>query len=224
MNKQQLALLALLKTKFTGVADAILEKIATKKGANITDEQVNSVAEGVTFQNIIDSHADSRVNEATASAVANYEKKHNIKDGKPVETAKKEEKKEQGGDETPEWAKPLIEANKAMQEKIAQMEGEKTADSRKSQLLEAIKGTSDVFKARYQKDFDRMNFKDDADFAEWLEDAKKDAVNFQQQDINDTVAGRKDYKEKTEEEYKKMFESSLEQSDNTPAGAVKLDI
>lgn len=222
MNKQQLALLALLKTKFAGVADAILEKIATKKGANITDEQVNSIAEGISFQNIIDSHADSRVNEATASAVANYEKKHGIKDGKAVGGGKQEDKKEPEED-APEWAKSIIDTNKALQDKIAQMEGEKTAGSRKSQLIEAINGTSEVFKARYQKDFDRMNFKDDADFAEWLEDAKKDAVNFKQQDINDAVAGKREYKEKTEEEYKKMFENS-EDADNTPAGAVKLDI
>ena len=153
MNKQQLALLALLKTKFVGVADAILEKIATKKGANITDEQVNSTAEGITFQNIIDSHADSRVNEATASAVSNYEKKHGIKDGKPVEGGKQNEKKEPEDKETPEWAKALIDSNKAMQEKIASMEGEKIAGSRKSQLLEAFEGTSEAFKSRYQKDF-----------------------------------------------------------------------
>lgn len=220
MNKQQLALLALLKTKFAGVADAILEKIATKKGANITDEQVNSIAEGITFQNIIDSHADSRVNEATASAVANYEKKHGLKDGKTVEGGKQVEKKEPEND-TPEWAKSIIETNKALQDKIAQMENEKTVGSRKSQLIEAIDGTSDVFKARYQKDFDRMNFKDDADFAEWLEDAKKDAVNFKQQGINDTVAGnRRDFVEKTQEEYEKMF--NPETTENS--GSVKLDL
>ena len=222
MNKQQLALLALLKTKFVGVADAILEKIATKKGANITDEQVNSTAEGITFQNIIDSHADSRVSEATASAVANYEKKHGLKDGKTVKEDKQEEKKELEND-TPEWAKALIESNKAMQDKIATMEGEKVVSSRKAQLLEAFEGTNDAFKSRYQKDFERMNFKDDEDFKAWLEEAKTDAVNFKQQDINDTVAGKRDYKEKSEEEYKKILEVSND-SDNTPAGAVKLDI
>ena len=110
-----------------------------------------------------------------------------------------------------------------MQDKIATMEGEKVVSCRKSQLLEAFEGANDAFKSRYQKDFDRMNFKDDEDFKAWLEEAKNDAVNFKQQDINDAVAGKRDYKEKTEEEYKKMFEGS-EQADNTPAGAVKLDI
>ena len=156
MNKQQIALLALLKTKFAGVADAILEKIATKKGANITDEQVDSIAEGITFQNIIDSHADSRVTEASASAVSNYEKKHNIKDGKPVEGGKQNEKKEPDND-TPEWAKALIESNKAMQDKIATMEGEKVVSSRKSQLLEAFEGANDAFKSRYQKEIGRAS-------------------------------------------------------------------
>ena len=40
--------------------------------------------------------------------------------------------------ETPEWAKQLIEQNKALTDRIAKMEGQRTTDSRKQQLSTII--------------------------------------------------------------------------------------
>ena len=47
-------LLALLQTKFTGVDNAILDRIATKKSENVTDEaQLPTIAEGIGFQDVL---------------------------------------------------------------------------------------------------------------------------------------------------------------------------
>lgn len=77
-------ILAELKTKFIGVPEAILDRIATQRAKTVTTEEaVNSLIEGITLQHIFESYGDSRATEASITAVSNYEKKHNIKDGKP---------------------------------------------------------------------------------------------------------------------------------------------
>ena len=52
-------LLALLQTKFPGVDNAILDRIATKKSENVTDEaQLPTIAEGIGFQDVLTSYGD----------------------------------------------------------------------------------------------------------------------------------------------------------------------
>lgn len=82
-------LLAGLKTKFGGVEDAILQRIASKKSEGLTDEsKVNSVLEGISFQDVLTSYGDYRADGAQKTAVLNYEKKYHIKDGKAIEEPK----------------------------------------------------------------------------------------------------------------------------------------
>lgn len=79
-------LLTLLQTKFPGVDNAILDRIATKKSENVTDEtQLTTITEGMSFQDVLTSYGDYRAGDATQTAVKNYEKRHNLKDGKPIE-------------------------------------------------------------------------------------------------------------------------------------------
>ena len=86
-------ILAGLQTKFTGVDSAILTRIANKKAEGITDaSQVQTIVDGVGFSDVLNSYGDFRANGAVASAVTNYEKKHNIKDGKPIQIEKPIEK------------------------------------------------------------------------------------------------------------------------------------
>ena len=80
-------ILAGLQTKFTGVDAAILTRIATKKAEGVTDEtMVNSIVEGISFSDVLNSYGDFRAGDASKTAVTNYEKRHNLKDGKPIET------------------------------------------------------------------------------------------------------------------------------------------
>lgn len=97
-----------LKTKFDGVQDAILNRVAEKLSETVTTEDaVATAVEGVTLQSLLDSYADSRANEASQTAVRNFRQKHGLgEDGKPF---KKEDPKPQpkpeptGGDEPPQW-------------------------------------------------------------------------------------------------------------------------
>lgn len=79
-------LLVLLQTKFQGVDNAILDRIATKKSENVSDEaQLTTIAEGISFQDVLTSYGDYRAGDASQTAVKNYEKRHNLKEGKPIE-------------------------------------------------------------------------------------------------------------------------------------------
>ena len=105
-------ILAGLQQKFTGVDTAILTRIATKKAEGVTDEtKVNSIVEGISFSDVLNSYGDFRAGDASKTAVSNYEKKHNLKDGKPIETTTTI-KTEENKDDVPAWAQALIDSNK----------------------------------------------------------------------------------------------------------------
>lgn len=176
-------ILTSLKTKYPGVSDAILNRIAEKLAKTVTKEdEVETAVEAVTLQQVLESYGDSRATEAQQSAVTNYEKKHGLKDGAKVETSgggQQSQQQQQAGaqqqqqgqsktDETPEWAKTIIEDNKALRNEILEMKGEKTATSRKTELNKILGNAPEKIRQRYEKDFARMNFKDDEDFNAWI--------------------------------------------------------
>jgi hypothetical protein len=72
---------------------------------------------------------------------------------------------------------------------IANFGKEKVTTTRREQYAKALEGTSDAFKNKSLKDFDRMNFKDDEDFTSYLTDATEDAKGFIQEDANNGLGG-----------------------------------
>ena len=169
-----------LKAKFEGVSEAILGRIADKIAKTAkTLEEVTAAVEGVTFQQVLESYGDSRATEAQQSAVTNYEKKHGLKDGKKVETGggtppnPVESKGKEGENKKGEDLSALIEAAvnnaiKPLSDELATIKGEKVANNRKSKLNKILDGAPEKIRQRYEKDFDRMNFKDDEDFDGWI--------------------------------------------------------
>lgn len=135
-------ILAGLQQKFAGVDTATLTRIATKKAEGVTDEtKVNSIVEGISFQDVMQNYGDFRAGQAQTSAVSNYEKKHGLKDGKPVKEPeeKKDEKKDEKKNEVPSWAQALIDSNKSLSEKLSTYEAEKAQAQRNSQISAVAK-------------------------------------------------------------------------------------
>lgn len=135
-------ILAGLQQRFSGVDTATLTRIATKKAEGITDEtKVTSIVEGISFQDVMQNYGDFRAGQAQTSAVSNYEKKHGLKDGKPIENPeeKKDEKKDDKKDEVPAWAQALIDSNKTLSEKLSAYESEKAQAQRNSQISAVAK-------------------------------------------------------------------------------------
>lgn len=128
----------LLKTKFEGVDESILSRIAETKAAKAvkTEEEANTYVEGITLSHLLNSYGDIRSTEAQRTAVANYEKKYGIKDGKKVSTEGDPKKLGTGedDDDTPAWAKKLMEDNAALRQRLDTYDSEKRTSSRREKL------------------------------------------------------------------------------------------
>ena len=165
-------ILAGLQQKFAGVDTAILTRIATKKAEGVTDEtKVNSIIEGISFSDVLNSYGDFRAGDASKSAVTNYEKKHNLKDGKPIETTTTI-KTEENKDDVPAWAQALIDSNKSLLTEVSTLKQEKAQATRQEQILAKAKEYG--IPENYAK---RCAIKDDEDLDAYFKDLKQEFAN-----------------------------------------------
>jgi hypothetical protein len=170
-------ILAALKTKFQGVEDATLQRIASKKSEGVTDEsKVNSIVEGISFQDVLKSYGDYRADGAQKTAISNYEKKHNIKDGKSIEETKPQTPaptpQPKPAEEVPAWAQSLIDSNKTLSEKLAAMDAKTKADIRCQQIDEVAKSFG-IPEFAYKG----KQIADDADLNQYFTDLKQEMQN-----------------------------------------------
>lgn len=167
-------ILAGLQTKFSGVDAAILTRIATKKAEGVTDaSQVPTIVEGVGFTDVLTNYGDFRAGDATFKSVQNYEKKHNLKDGKPIENPNPNPNP---NPDQPDMATIIANAVSAavkpLSDKLSQFETEKTQATRQEQVMAKAKeyGIPETFAKRYA-------IPDDADLDTYFKDAKQELAN-----------------------------------------------
>lgn len=172
-------ILAGLRTKFAGVDDATLQRIASKKSEGVTDEsKVNSIVEGISFQDVVTNYGDFRADGAQKTAVSNYEKKHNIKDGKPIEEPKPQDPlptptpQPNPTEQVPAWAQCLIDSNKTLSEKLAAMDAKTKADVRNKQIDDVAK-TFGIPEFAYKG----KTIANDADLNQYFTDLKQEMQN-----------------------------------------------
>lgn len=169
-------ILAALQTKFPGVDATILNRIATKKAEGVTDEsKVDSIVEGISFADVLNSYGDYREGQAQSSAVTNYEKKHGLKDGKPIENPdpKNQPDPNDKKEDVPAWAQVLIDSNKGLNEKIAKMEAEKQQATRNEQIL--AKAKEYEIPAEFAE---RFAIKEDEDLDVYFKDLQQVFANY----------------------------------------------
>jgi hypothetical protein len=127
-------LLALLVAKFLGVSKATLERIAEKKAGSVSDEsQLQSVADSIDFGQVLQSEVDAKITDSNKKAIQNYESKHKLKDGQPVEDppAPPVNPTPPVKDE-PEWFKSYREAQ---EQKIKDLEAKNQERETKEKLI-----------------------------------------------------------------------------------------
>lgn len=154
-------ILEALKAKFVGVNANLLNRIADKLAKTVTtDEQVATAVAGVTQDiiEIIESYGDSRATEAQQTAVANYEGKYGLKEGKPIGGASDDNKptdktnpKAGGAETVPAWAQAIIDSNKSLTERLDRMDGERTTSSRKQQLATIVEKLPKSLRKPYER-------------------------------------------------------------------------
>lgn len=200
-------ILAGLQQKFAGVDTATLTRIATKKAEGVTDEtKVNSIVEGISFQDVMQNYGDFRAGQAQTSSIANYEKKHGLKDGKPIENPKPEPPKpEPSPDDKPDIAKLIADGIaagiKPFSDKLAAFEAKEAQAQRMAQI-------SSVAKKYGIPDFmlkDR-NIPENTDLDTYFKDMKQDMSNsgFQFSKAPETAEQKQ---EKEASEFAKMIEA-----------------
>lgn len=171
-------ILAGLKTKFQGVEDATLQRMASKKAEGVTDEsKVNSIVEGISFQDVLTSYGDYRADGAQKTAVSNYEKKHNIKDGKPIEEPKPQDpptdpKPNESQDLAAQIAAALGTALKPLTDRMDAMDAKTKADARNAQIDEVAKSFG-IPEFAYKG----KQIADDADLNQYFTDLKQEMQN-----------------------------------------------
>ena len=165
-----------LKTKFEGIDEKVLSRIATKIAKTAkTEEEVDTEVDDLTLMDIINSYTDSRVTDAQEKAVTRYKQEKGIKDGDDTQEGDGNGKKGNGaGDDTPAYIKTLMKSVETLAGEVASLKAGKTESARKTMLAEALKSASDNKKKFYEKNFARMKFADDDDFKEWLDDVSDD--------------------------------------------------
>ena len=148
-----------LKAKFSGVDADILDRIATMLAKTVTEESgVTTAVEGVTqeFISVIEGYGDSRATGAQKTAVANYERKHNLKDGVKVAQQQQQQQQEppkstEGGDDMPAWAKTLIESNQQLSERLNRLDTERTTTARRQQLATITDKLPEALRKPYER-------------------------------------------------------------------------
>lgn len=120
---------------------------------------------------MLNSYGDFRAGDASKTAVTNYEKRHNLKDGKPIETTTTT-KTEENKDDVPVWAQALIDSNKNLSDKLTQFEAEKAQATRSQQILAKAKEYG--IPENYAK---RCAIKDDEDLDAYFKDLKQEFAN-----------------------------------------------
>lgn len=180
-------ILAGLRTRFAGVDDATLQRIASKKAEGVTDEsKVNSIVEGITFQDVVTNYGDFRANGASATAkknaIADYEKQYNIKDGKPIEEPKPQptptpnpaptSKPNEPQGLAAQIAAALGTALKPLTDRMDAMDAKTKADARNAQIDEVAKSFG-IPEFAYKG----KTIADDADLNQYFTDLKQEMQN-----------------------------------------------
>lgn len=173
-------LLDALKTKFVGIDEVILERIAAKKAEGVTDEaKITAIVDGIMIQDVVKSYGDYRANEAASTSVSNYEERHGLKDGKPLEKggsgneAGKEGKKTYTSDELDNYFNSKMEEKwKPYQQEIDAYKAEKAKSERQALITSKAKelGLSD-------NDMEYVTVPENKDVAEFLTGYKQSLIN-----------------------------------------------
>lgn len=156
-------LMEALKTKFQGVDDAILDRIATKRGNALTDEaEIPALVEGIGFQDVLTSYGDFRAGDASVKAVSGYEKKWSLKDGKTIES------NEEGGsqanpnptDLSAQITAAVAAAVKPLSEKLSVFESAERNKSFVQGVRESLKNVDESFYELADRNFESQEAAD----------------------------------------------------------------
>ena len=165
MNK---IILEALTAKFEGVNAEILTRVADKLATKATtEEEAKALADGVSFQDLLDRYGDYRAQQASSKQPKPAPQEPKPNDPKPAPAPQEPKHPNEPSDVLPEWAKELkaeLESYKAQEANAKRL----------GKLKDILKELPESLRGRYERDFSRLTFKDDEDFTQWVEELTPD--------------------------------------------------
>lgn len=190
-------LLELLTAKFLGKGTTrkdVLARLASAFATQCTtEEEAKALIDKVTVEQVTDfekehrSEVDSEIAKATKTALENAGKS---KGGEGAGEGSPEPGKGEGGNggEESDIAKALkqiAETQKTLADEINSIKAGKTTETRLSQINDILKDVKDeTLKNTISKNFPRMSFENDEEFAEYLAEIQTDVTTSNQSFIN----------------------------------------
>ena len=219
MNLKELILKELkLKAKSFGFNEKELESVAAVCANNLTvTEETEESERDAAINKIIDETAIPflKASQSAANrAIEAYKEAHPSTDIKKPEAEEEDEGKKKPGeeaDEMPAWAKALQDKISALEKENGELRTQRVSTGRKERLQELVKDTG-RFGENFLKNFDRMTFKDDADFDEYLASVKTEVDGYKQDLANHGLEslGNPPAPDKSKENDKKLTASEID--------------
>lgn len=145
---------ALLKTKFEGVDDATIGRVADKLAKTATD--ASAAVDGCTFAQVLEMYGDSRATEASLSAVRNYERKHGLKDGKIIDVQNQAQQPNaqpqdgnNGGGEVAELLRELKSQNELLKARLDGIEAKGITKTRMGEIGKIVEKLPEALRKPY---------------------------------------------------------------------------
>ena len=179
-----------LSEKYSGVKEPILRRVAAKLAKTVTSEDDITTAVDGAFTDVLEAYGDQRATDAQKTAVANYERKHNLKDGKAINGGEPDNEPDNTtADDTPALLKKLIEQNNALKERLDAMDGEKRSQSRRSIIDGILEPLTEVQRKPYRHmRLEDLSEDDFADLQQTIKGEVDEMVN--EHNARGTVFGR----------------------------------
>jgi len=157
-------ILAMLRAKYKNVHSDLLDRVAVTMAKTVTKEE--DIQAAIDAQDgFITEMADYSQKEADRRVTEALKKKTDDSEAakkKAEEDAAAEAAKQHQGKDVPEWAKALIDSNKALSDKLAAIEAGKSHEALSSKLISQLKekGVDETF---YTPAIAGRQFKDEAE-------------------------------------------------------------
>jgi hypothetical protein len=197
-------ILALLLATFAGVRKDGLNHLAGSLALTAkTEEEANEVVGKLTADQVKQfvtdwrKDADAEITKANQTYEDGLKKKYDLVEKKPEGG--------EGGSPTPApgaggtldakavqamITEAVKAATEGLQTEVATLKGSATTANRRAMLEKELADVPESYKAKVLKDFDRMAFKDDDGFNEYLNDTKTDVATFGQELADKGLAGQ----------------------------------
>lgn len=208
MDKKQLVFLRLKpKAKALGFNTKELKGIAAKIADNLTlEEDASEEDVNTAIDDVIDaalpylafgqSQANRMLDEwKKKHPTANEEEEEEEEEEENSNTSKRGKSgkpQNKGNDDTPEWAKSMMQTIQNLTGEINTLKGEKTVNARKAKLEAKLKDTG-TFGKSILKNFAKMNFETEEEFEEFMDGVDEDLKNYNQERADQglqTMGGR----------------------------------